>query len=55
MNSQLEKSYIARPDFKSVQNLLSDTIEICVRYSDYLTQNKQIQADYPVNNDEEPH
>ena len=55
MNSQLEKSYVARPNFKLVQNLLSDTIEICVKYSDYLTQNKQIQADYRENDDEEPH
>ena len=36
-----------------MKNVLSNIIEICMKYSDYLTKNKHIQAEYQVNDKEE--
>ena len=54
VNSHLEKSYVTRTNFKPVKNVLGNIIEICVKYSDYLTKNKHIQVEYRVNHEEEP-
>ena len=54
VNSDLEKSYVKRTNFKPVKNVLGSIIEICVKYSDYLTKNKHIQVEYRVNHEEEP-
>ena len=37
-----------------MKNVLGNIIEICVKYSDYLTKNKHIQVEYRVNHEEEP-
>ena len=51
VNSHLEKSYVTRTNFKPVKNVLSNIIEVCVKYSDYMTKNKHIQAEHPVNDE----
>ena len=53
-NSHLEMSYFTRTNFKPVTNVLSNIIETFVKYSDYLTKNKHIQAENRVNDEEEP-
>ena len=54
VNSHLDKSYVKRTNFKPVKNVLGNIIEICVKYSYYLTKNKHIQVEYLVNHEEEP-
>ena len=51
VNTHLEKSY--GTNFKLVKNVLDNIIEICVKYSDYLTKNKHIQVECQVNDEEE--
>ena len=37
-----------------MKNVLDNIIEICVKYNDYLTENKHIQVEYRANDEEEP-
>ena len=46
VNAHLERSYVTKSNFKPVKNVLGNIIEICVKYSDYLTKNKHIQVEY---------
>ena len=54
VNSHLEKSFVTRTNFKPVKNVLDNIIEICMKYNDYLTENKHIQVEYRANDEEEP-
>ena len=46
VNAHLERSYVTKSNFKPVKNVLGNIIEICVKYSDYLTKDKHIQVEY---------
>ena len=55
VNTQFEKSFVMRPNFKSIRELVSSLIETCVKYSDYLAQNSSLQANFcSIDDESEP-
>ena len=52
VNNQFEKSFVMRPNFKSIRELVSSLIETCMKYSDYLAQNSSLQANFRSIDDE---
>ena len=53
VNTHLEKLYTSHSDFKPVHDVICNFIEISVKFSDYLTQAKNIMLDR-YSNEEEP-
>ena len=52
VNTHLEKSYTSHSDFKPVHDVIRNVVEISVKFSDYLTQARNIMVDRHSN--EEP-
>ena len=50
----MEKSFAKRPNFGNIHDILVKLAEKCVKYSDYLTQNRHLQADHRAHEISEP-
>ena len=53
VNTHLEKLYTSQNDFEPVHDVICNLVEILVKFSDYLTQAKNIMVDCR-SNEEEP-
>ena len=53
VDTHLEKPYTSHSDFKPVYDVIRNVVEISVKFSDYLTQAKNIMVDRH-SNEEEP-